>query len=161
MPTRQSRSGLHQLLCLVVAGVVFAGCGDSDEAPAAPSPAPGTAGSTAVVIENFSATSTPGSGGTFNYRASLRLRETGGASATITSVSLTLTQSSGVTVSRDVPPADAFPSVTLAANGTLDSNTLSVGGAPIQATQLAVRITYTGANGGTGAVQAGTTVTSG
>jgi hypothetical protein len=154
------RSSLSRLSCLVVTGLLLAACGDSDDPPASPSPVPGTPGSAVVIIENFTATSTGGSGGTFNYRASLRLRETGGASATITGVSLTLTQSTGVTVSRDVPPADAFPSVTLAAGGTLDSNTLSVGGAPIQASQLSVRITFTGANGGTGTVQAGTTITS-
>jgi hypothetical protein len=161
MQTRHCRSALYRLLCFVVAASVLTGCSDSDDAPASPSPTPGTAGSAAVTIENFSATSTAAGGGTFNYRALLRLRETGGASATITGVSLTLTQTSGVTVTRDVPPGDAFSSVTLAANGTLDSNTLSVTGAPIQASQLAVRITFTGANGGTGTVQAGTTITGG
>lgn len=114
-----------------------------------------------VVIENFTATSSAAGGGTFNYRASLRLRETGGAAATITGVSVTLTQTSGVTVTQDVAPADAFPATTVAANGTLTSNTLSVSGVPIQASQVAVRITYTTATGTTTTVQASTTVTAG
>lgn len=112
-----------------------------------------------MAIENFTATSTAGGGGTFNYRASLRLRETGGAGATITGVTLTMTQSSGVSVSRDVAPGEAFPVTTLAANGTLDSNTFTVTGAPIQATQLAVRITFTTASGTSSSVQATTNVT--
>ena len=153
------RSARYQLLALIVSGFAIAACGD-DDPPASPSPAPGS-GSTAISIENFTATSTSAGSGTFNYRASLRLRETGGTSATITGVSLTLTQTSGVTVTRDVAPAEAFPTTTIAANGTLESNTLSVNGVPIQASQLAVRITFSGAGGTTGTVQSGIVVTGG
>jgi hypothetical protein len=144
-------------LVFLLAGALALSCGSDD--PTSPSPPPG-GGSATVTIENFSATSTAGGGGTFNYRASLRLHETGGAGATITGVTLTMTQSSGVSVSQDVPPGQAFPSTTLAANGTLDSNTLTVTGAPIQATQLAVRVTFTAANGSSSSVQATTNVTS-
>jgi hypothetical protein len=149
-------------LAFLLLSALVVGCGgddgDDDGSPAGPSPAPGSA---TLVIDNLAATSTPGAGGTFNYRASLRLRETGGASATLTGLTLTMTQASGVSVSRDVAPADAFPTTTVAANATLDSNTLSVTGAPIQATQLAVRITYAGTAGATSTVQATTTVTAG
>lgn len=154
---RSFRLNGHCPICLaVLLAVSLVACGD-DAPPAGPSPAPGTA---TLVIENFTASSTPGSAG-FNYRASLRLRETGGAAATITGLTLTVTQTSGVTISQDVAPTQAFPETTVAANGTLDSNTLSVTGAPIQATQLVVRITYTGASGGSRTVEEMTTVTAG
>ena len=161
MRLRRHRPGPTRLLPLILATLIVGACGDSDDPPASPSPPPGASGSAALSIENFTATSTSGAGGTFNYRTSLRLRETGGGAATITGVSLTLTQTSGVTVTRDVTPAEAFPAATVAANGTLDSNTLSVTGAPIQATQLAVRITFTGTTGTTGTVQATANVTGG
>jgi hypothetical protein len=160
MRLRSRRSFLARLLPLLLAASIVAACGD-DDPPASPSPPPGTSGSAALSIENFTATSTPGAGGTFNYRASLRLRETGGGAATLTGLSLTLTQTSGVTVTREVTAAEAFPATTVAANGTLDSNTLSVSGAPIQASQLAVRITFTGTGGTTGTVQATANVTGG
>jgi hypothetical protein len=148
------RSGRAQLIALVLA-VTLVACGGDDDSPTpSPSPTPGGSAAAAIVIENFTATSTAGPGGTFNYRTSLRLRETGGASATLTGLTLTMTQASGVSVSRDVTPAEAFPTTTLAANGTLDSNTLTVTGAPVQATQLAVRITYTAASGAASVVQA-------
>jgi hypothetical protein len=161
MHTRHYRSGLQLVVLLL--GVAIIGCGDSDDdSPTSPTPGAGGSATTAVVvIENFTATSTSGPAGTFNYRASLRLRETGGASATVTGLTLTMTQASGVTVARDVTPAEAFPTATLAANGTLDSNTLTVTGAPVQATQLAARITYTAANGASSSVQTTTNVTPG
>ena len=161
MGLRVYGSGRARLLVLLVLSLIVAACGDSADPPASPSPAPGIAGSAALGIENFTATSTPGAGGTFNYRASLRVRETGGGAATITVLSLTLTQASGLTVTRDVAAEEAFPATTIAANGTLDSNTLSVSGAPIQATQLAVRITFTNATGTSGTVQATANITSG
>jgi hypothetical protein len=148
-----------QLIALVLLCAASVACGGDDDSPTSPSPAPG--GSATLVIENITATSSAGGGGTFNYRASLRLRETGGASATITGVSVTLTQTSGVTVTQDVAPADAFPATTLAANGTLTSNPLNVSSVPIQASQVAVRITYTPAAGMTATVQATATVTAG
>ena len=114
---------------------------------------------TVVGIENFVVTATPGLGGTFNYRASLRLRESGGGVAAITGVRLTMTTSAGINVSQDVSPTEAFSTTTLVANSTLESNTLTITGAPVQATQLAVRITYTAANGTSSSVQATTTVT--
>ena len=154
--------GRARLLALLLTAALV-GCGSDDDeddgSPTGPSPSPAP-GSATLVIENFTATSTAGPAGTFNYRASLRLRETGGGSATLTGLTLTMTQASGVSVSRDVAPAEAFPSTTISANGTLDSNTLSVGGAPIQATHLAVRITYSGA-GGTSTVQATANVAAG
>lgn len=149
---------LPMLLCLTLAG-----CGGDDDGngpPAGPSPSP-PPGTATLVIETFTATSTPGPGGTFNYRASLRLRETGGAAATLTGLTLTMTQASGLTVSRDVAPADAFNATTVAANGTLDSNMLSVTGAPILATQLAAQITYTGPGAANATVQQTTNVTAG
>ena len=155
MSRPSSRSAWPMLV--VVASLLTLSCGDSDDRPTSPS---ATSASSALTIENFTATSTSGGGGTFNYRTSLRLRETGGSAATITGVSLTLTQSSGVTVTRDVAPAEAFPTTTIAANGTLDSNILSVTGAPIQATQLAARITFAGTSGATGTVQGMTTIAS-
>lgn len=158
MRTRLFRS--DRLLGLLLAATLVACGGDDDGSPGSPSPSP-TPGATAVVIENFTATSTTGPAGTFNYRASLRLRETGGASATLTGLTLTMTQASGVSVSRDVPPAEAFATTTLAANGILESNTLTVTGAPIQATQLAVRISYSAAAGASATVQASTTVVAG
>jgi len=155
------RSGRLQLIAVVLA-VTLVACGRDDDSPTpAPSPTPGGGVATAIVIENFTATSTAGAGGTFNYRASLRLRETGGAGATLTGLTLTMTQASGVSVSRDVAPAEAFPTTTLAAHGTLDSNTLTVTGAPIQATQLAVRITYTAASGAASVVQSTVNVAAG
>jgi hypothetical protein len=161
MRTRHYRSGLQLVVLLLALAIV--GCGDGDDdPPTAPSPAPGGGAATAVVVvENFTATATSGPAGTFNYRASLRLRETGGASAMVTGLTLTMTQASGVTVARDVAPAEAFSTTTVAANGTLDSNILTVSGAPIQATQLAVRITYTSATGAGSSVQATTNVTPG
>lgn len=132
-------------------------CGDDDDdSPTGPS-----GGSAVLAIENFTATSTAGAGGTSNYRTSLRLRETGGAAATITGVTLTVVQSSGVTAARDVPPADAFATTMVAANGTLDSNMLSVSNVPIQASQLRVRIAYSSPNGTSSAVEASTAVTAG
>ena len=113
---------------------------------------------TAVAIENFVVTGAAGGGGTFNYRASMRLRESGGGAATITGVTLTMTTTSGITVSQEVAPSQAFPTTTLAANSTLESNTLSINGAPVQASQLAVRITYTSASGASQSVQATTNV---
>jgi hypothetical protein len=159
MRTRSFRSGRSLVPGLLLAATLVT-CGGDDDSPASPSPSPAP-GATAVAIENFTATSTPGPAGTFNYRAALRLRETGGAGAMLTGVMLTMTQASGVSVSRDVPPAEAFPTTTLAANGTVDSNTLTVTGAPIQATQLAVRITYSTAAGASAAVQATTAVVAG
>ena len=163
MRTHSSRSTIHtRLLVALLAGCLAAACGgDDDDSPTAPTPPPGTAGSTVLVIENFTATSTAGVAGTFNYRASLRLRETGGGAATITGVTLTLTQTSGVTVSQDVSPAEAFPGTVVAANGTLMSNTLSVNNAPLQASQVAVRIAFTGTGGASSTVQATATVTAG
>lgn len=145
-----------RLLPILLVVVAAAACGDSDDSPTSPS-----AGSATLVIENFTATSTAGPGGTSNYRASLRLRETGGAAATISGVTLTMTQTSGVAVSQDVPPAQAFPATTVAANGTLDSNMLAVNAVPVAASQLAVRVTFTGVNGATGTVQATANVTAG
>ena len=114
-----------------------------------------------LVIENFTATSTPGPGGTFNYRASLRVRETGGAGTTITGVTLTVTQTSGVSLSQDVAPAQAFPATGVTANGALDSNTLTFNNVPIAASQLTARITYSGTGGAAATVQATTNVTAG
>jgi hypothetical protein len=164
MRTRSFRSSIYaRLIVGLLAGFLVTACGgdDDDESPTSPTPPTGTAGSTVLVIENFTATSTAGTGGTFTYRASLRLRETGGGAATITGVTLTLTQPSGVTVSQDVSPADAFPGTTVAANGTLTSNTLSVSNAPLQASQVAVRITFTGTVGASSTVQSTATVTPG
>ena len=156
MPSFRIRSlQPHQLLVVLLVCALTVACGgdDDDDSPTSPSPAPG---STTLVIEDFTATSTAGAGGTFSYRASLRLRETGGATATVTGVSVTLTQASGVTVTQDVPPANAFPATTVAANATLTSNTLNVSNVPLQASQVAVRITYTTAAGTTSTVQAST-----
>jgi hypothetical protein len=114
---------------------------------------------TTVAIENFVVTGSPGVGGTFNYRASLRLRESGGASATITGVTLVMTTTTGITVSQEVSPTQAFPTTTLAENSTLESNTLTITGAPVEARQLTARITYTAANGTSATVQSTTNVT--
>jgi hypothetical protein len=140
---------------VLLAGLIVIACGDDDRT--SPTPVSGAA----LVIENFTATSMPGPAGTFNFRASLRLRETAGIAATLTGVSLTLTQPSGVTPTREVAPAEAFPAAVVAANGTLDSNTLSVTNAPVQDSQLSVRITFRSSNGATRTVQATTIVTSG
>ncbi len=149
--------GLSRLFAAALIVVAAAACGDSDDGPASPSPPP--SGSATLVIENFTATSTAGPGGTFNYRASLRVRETGGAAATITGVTLTMTQTSGVSVSQDVAASQAFPSATVTANGTLDSVTLAVDTVPIAASQLGVRITYTSPSGATSTVSASANVT--
>ena len=151
------RSGLARLLAAALIVVAAAACGDSDDGPASPSPT----GSATLVIENFTATSSAGPGGTFNYRASLRVRETGGATATITGVTLTMTQTSGVSASQDVTTGQAFPSPTVNANGTLDSTTLTVNTVPIAASTLAVRITYTSPNGATSTVSATANVVAG
>lgn len=156
---RQDLRWARLLALTLVVSTAAPACGGDDDSPAAPSPPP--AGPAMLVIENFTATSTAGPGGTFNYRASLRLRETGGASVTITGVTVTMTQTSGVSVSQDVPPAQAFSTTSIAASGTLDSNPLTVNSVPIAASQLAVRITYAGVSGGTASVQATTNVTAG
>ena len=153
-----------RLFTLALAAALAVACGDDDPSPTAPSPtetpspAPAPAGQAALAIENFVATVTPGTG-TVTYRASLTLRETGGVAATVTGVTLTLTQTTGGTASSEVPPTDAFTSTAIAANGTLASRSLSITTPPVQASQLTARITFTDANGRTGAVEATTNVT--
>ncbi len=151
---------MRALLIAVLTGTLL-GCGGGDDRPASPSsptsPTP-TGRAAVIVIENFAATASPPSGGVITYAVSLTLRETAGVAATLSGVTLTLTTTTGGTISRDYAATDAFGTNRIAASATLPSNTVTLSGPPVNASSLAARIPFTDDNGNAGAAQGSTLV---
>jgi hypothetical protein len=139
-----------------------AACGGDDDdrqgSPTSPTP---TGRAAVIAIENFVATaSAPSAAGVVTYTVSLTLRETAGVAATLSGITLTLTTTSGATLSRDHSATEAFGTNQIAANGTLPSMNVSFTGPPVMASSLSARITFTDDNGNTGTAQATTLVRS-
>ena len=156
---------MRRMRGLLIGGLTCAllGCGGGNDRPASSSSptSPTPAGRAAViVIENFAATASPPSGGVVTYTVSLTLRETAGVAATLSGVTLTLTTTTGGTISRDYAAADAFGTNRIAASGTLPSNTFTLSGPPVNASALAARVPFTDDNGNAGAAQGSTLVRS-
>lgn len=153
---------LGKLVLAVALLATPAACGDDDDdrqgSPTSPSPS-GRAAS--IAIESFVATATPTSSGTITYTVSLTLRETAGVAATLSGVTLTVTTTSGATLSRDYSAAEAFGTNRIAANGTVPSMNVSFSGPPVSASSLAARVSFTDDNGNSGSAQASTLVRSG
>lgn len=149
------RSTPPAIIALVLACCVSTAC-DDPKSPTAPS----AGGRSAVSLAPFDASVTFGPTGAITYRVVLTLRETAGVSATISSVTITLVEHSGVRSTTLVPPADAFQTTTVAGNGTLTSNAISVYGPPLfdltaccpryTVGQIVARVTFTDANGNDG-----------
>lgn len=133
----------------------FPACGNDDESRSPSSPTP-VGRAAAITIENFTATATPG-GNVITYAISLTLRESAGVGATISGVTLTLTQTSGATAARDFSAVEAFGTTRIAASGTLPSS-VTFTGPPVMASQLAARVTFTDDNGNSGSAQSTTIV---
>ena len=153
--------GRTHSLVIAVLTCALLGCGGGYDRPASPSSptSPTPAGRAAViVIENFVATASPPSGGVITYTVSLTLRETAGVAATLSGVTLTLTTTTGGTISRDYSAADAFSTNRIAANGTLPSNRFTLSGPAVNASSLAARVPFTDDNGNAGAAQGSTLV---
>ena len=157
----------RRLLALAAACLFSASCADLFESSTpsptptptpSPSPAP-PAGAANVTIESFTATYTPAANGPYTYRVAFTLRESAGTGANLGTVTLTLTQSSGVTNSTNYTAVEAFGTTRLAANGTLPTNPVSFTGPPITASQLTARVVFTDDTGRAGTAQATTTVT--
>jgi hypothetical protein len=160
-------SSRRRLLALAAACLFSVACGDlfdslnpspTPSPTPTPSPAP-TPGAANVRIENFTATYTPAPNGTYTYRVAFTLRESGGTGATLSTVTMTLTQSTGATAATDYTAQETFGTTRLAANGTLPSNPVAFTGPPVAASQLAVRVVFTDDTGRAGAAQATTAVT--
>jgi hypothetical protein len=146
------------LLATVLMVSVACGGGNDDEGPSSPTSPTPTGRAAVIVIENFAATASPPSGGVVTYTVSLTLRETAGVAATLSGVTLTLTTTTGGTISRDYSATDAFGTNRIAANGTLPSNTFTLAGPPVNASSLAARVPFTDDNGNAGAAQGSTLV---
>src|SRR5687768_10435712 len=127
------------LLAAVLAAATACGGGYDDDRSSSPTSPTPTGRAAVIVIENFIATASPPAGGVVTYTVSLRLRETAGVAATLSNITLTLTTTTGGTISRDYSPADAFGTNRIAANGTLTSSTFTLSGPPVMASSLAAR----------------------
>jgi hypothetical protein len=156
------RPNTRLMKLLLLAGMltfsVACGGGDDDDRSSSPTSPTPTGRAAVIVIENFVATASPPAGGVVTYTVSLRLRETAGVAATLTGVTLTLTTTTGGTISRDYAPTDAFGTNRIAANGSLTSSTFTLAGPPVMASSLAARVAFTDDNGNAGTAQGSTLV---
>ena len=145
----------RQLITVAACCLAVVACGQTDQSPVAPTPS----GAASIAVEHFTATYTPAANGTLTYRVAFTLRESGGTGATLSTVTLTLTQTTGATAATDYTATEAFGTTRIAANGTVPSNPVTFTGPPVAASQLAVRVAFTDDTGRTGAAQATVPVT--
>jgi len=142
----------------LVACCISTAC-DKPKSPTAPSADSGAA----VSLAPFNATVTFAATGAVTYRVALTLRETAGINATISSVTITLVEHSGIRSTTLVPPTDAFPMTAIEGNGTLTSNSINVYGPPLfdltgccpryTVGQVVARVTFVDRNGNNGVAE--------
>ncbi len=151
---------MTRVIVITALAATCVACGnDAGDRPAPPAgPTPTSRAAAVIVVENFLATEAPAIVGQVTYTVSLTLRETAGIAATLSGVTLTLTTTSGSTLSRDYSPAEAFGTNRITANGTLQSGSFSLTGPPLMPQSLAARVTFTDDNGNAGAAQGSTLV---
>lgn len=143
------------VLIVMAAAIAGADCSGKNKLPTAPD-----IGAAAINLEPGTAMATKSVAieGPFTYNVSLRVRETGGVAATISQVTVTVTNVSGATVETPIPPADAFGTTRIQAHGTLTSTGIVVMGPLAMASELNVRVWFLDDHGNTGSAHASTAV---
>ncbi len=94
--------------------------------------------------------------GAFTYRVWLTLRETAGVGATLSGVTVTVTETSGASVTSRISATDAFGTIRVPPEGTLVSNNISSSGPVSTVSEITVRVMFTDDNGNAGSVQTST-----
>lgn len=92
----------------------------------------------------------------FTYQVSLALRETGGGGATISQVTVTLSDSSGARTESQFSAAEVFGTTRIKANGTLMSTGITVDAPLASGSDITARVTFVDDRGNTGSAQAST-----
>jgi hypothetical protein len=125
-------------------------------------PSTGPSAARAVVdIAPFATAVRLGAAGGITYATTLGIRETAGVSATISSITMTLVERSGTSTTNDIAPADAFPTATIDAGGTLTSRAISIYGPPpfdtalvaFTVARIVARVAFTDARGNNGVAE--------
>ena len=148
-----SHFGIATLLAVLL--FVLAAACDERKSPTSPN-----AGQFAITLENVAAIATKRVAveGPFTYQVSLALSETGGAGATISQVTATLSEMSGARTETQVSATEAFGTTRIPANGTLAATGISVTGLLQTANEITVRVTFTDDKGNVGSAQTSTGV---
>jgi hypothetical protein len=145
-------SGLRFSTAAGLAVLIFVFLAACDERSSSTGP---TTGHAAIAFENVTATATkPGAiDGPFTYRVSMTVRENGGAGATVSQVTTTLSETSGARTETQVSAVEAFGTTHIPAHGTLTSSGITVTGPLATATDITVRVAFVDDRGNTGSAQ--------
>jgi len=139
---------LHAIVALALL-VPLAAC-DNNDSPSAPDPT-----TAALVVENLVVRLTlpqAGSSGDAVAELDFTVRETAGIGATLSTLTVTLTDRGGATQTMEIDPAEAFGARRIAGGGTLTAKAISAT-TRLDLDGVAVRITFADDGGEQGSVE--------
>lgn len=139
-------------MCVLLAAVL--GLGACGRDPTGPDGRAAALGIDATLV-----TARLASAGVYRYSAFVTLRETGGAGATLSTVTVAVVNASGGTSTADIPAATAFGVTRIGGRGTLVSSALAASGALGSASSFVVRIGFRDDRGTSGTAERSTPVT--